>query len=404
MGRKAWLVGVIVAAFFGLVPSMAGAQVLGSVAPPANASPMTCDTQDVWAQLANTPGTPYTVPMAGTITQWQTNTSGDQAGDAITLVVLRPTSTHAYTVLATDAESLPTPLPSGNVATFNLANPISVAQGDIFGLFGPSSSVCFYERGEIPSGGIIGGIGVNGGSAPAPGTNVSPTIFTGPPVDLNFAATFIPTPADAGVSTLAGPTNATTGYPAVLSSIVANAGPGTYPITFTDVVPAGLTIDSAVAGSGVCVTAAQTVTCTIIGLAPRQSAPVQIVVTPGTNGIYENLVSVGLPSGVPDPNTANDTASSVLLVAPVPPAPPTPRCVVPRLKGIPAWFAERVLGLLGCQVGKLSRVHSRGVAKGSVISSTPGAGTYPVLKVISLQVSSGPAPKHKHHRAHRARR
>jgi hypothetical protein len=399
---KSWVAGLVVGAFFAVLPGVAVAQgtgapvsTLGSVTQPSGSSPNMCSPTEIEGQVLSSSAEPFTAPGGGWITRWQTNTAADHAGDSLTLVVLRPSGTTGdFTIVALDPETLPSPLPAGNVVTFVPSAPIAVQGRDTLGLIGPSSSVCYFSGGDVPDGGIIAHFA---DSAPSVGQNLSTTSVAAGSTALDLAATFVPTSEDAGVTTTAGPGNATAGYPAVLSSTVTNAGLDSLPITFTDQVPAGLRINSAVAGSGTCTTAMQTVTCTL-DLARGASAPVQIVVTPGTNGSYQNDVTVSPPSGVPDFNPGNDNASSVLLVLPPASRPPTARCVVPRLRGIQAWFAQRVLGLLGCQVGKVTHVHSRNVAKGSVIGTTPGAGTYAAEKVVTVQVSSGPAKKR--HRRH----
>ncbi len=98
----------------------------------------------------------------------------------------------------------------------------------------------------------------------------------------------------AGVTASSAPSAAAVGSLAALSATVSNSGPDTSPLTFTDAVPAGLTVDSAVAGSGTCTIASQTVTCTITGLASGQTSNVSVVVTPTAVGNYTNTVSVAL--------------------------------------------------------------------------------------------------------------
>ena len=172
------------------------------------------------------------------------------------------------------------------------------------------------------------------------------------------------------------------------------------PITFTDILPAGLQTDSTAAGSGTCSSSGQQVMCTISGLAPGPSAPVDIVVTPNTAGSNLNTVSVTPPSGITDPNSANNIASAVLAVAAptAPAAPHTAKCIVPALKGIPGAFARHVLGLLGFTVRNVTKVHSR-VVKGDVVKTLPGAGTYAGGQGVALQISSGPKPTRKPARA-----
>jgi hypothetical protein len=114
----------------------------------------------------------------------------------------------------------------------------------------------------------------------------------------------------AGDYQVVGPANALTGYPTLLTDTVANGGPMTGPTTLTDVVPAGLTIDSVIAGQGSCTTAGQTVTCSVTGLAAGASTPVEIIVTPSVARSCANAVTVTPPTGVTDPNQADSTATA----------------------------------------------------------------------------------------------
>jgi Domain of unknown function DUF11 len=107
--------------------------------------------------------------------------------------------------------------------------------------------------------------------------------LSGPEFTLDLAATLV-NQQDAGVTTSTPVTSALPGNAALLASTVTNLGPASLPITFTDDIPSGLQIDSVVAGSGSCATSGPQVTCTISGLAPGQSTPVDIVVTPTAPG------------------------------------------------------------------------------------------------------------------------
>jgi uncharacterized repeat protein (TIGR01451 family) len=198
---------------------------------------------------------------------------------------------------------------------------------------------------------------------------------------------------DARVSTSTGPSNAAAGHPALLSSTVTNGGPLAEPITFTDRIPAGLTINSITVASGTCSTSGQLVTCTFLRLPSGQSAPVNVIVTPSSAGSYTNSVSVALAQGFTETNPSNNSASATLKAAAAP-APP-PNCVVPKLKGTPVNVAKRALRLLNCKVGKVRHAHSKKIRKGRVIKTSPKAGTYPGGKVVGLQVSSGPKKKKK---------
>jgi Domain of unknown function DUF11/PASTA domain len=372
----------------------AGAVTLGTVAQPSGSTPDKCLAGAVVAEIQSDPATPYAAPSpGGEITQWSTNTTGDTAGAAITLVVLRSAGGGSYTVVATDIETLPTPLPAGGVATFLPPTPIAVSGGDFVGLYssttGSGDPVCYWIGGSTPSDATAARF--DDASAPAAGQSLTVTV-TGTAIQPNLAVTLTQS-EDVGVSTAAGPANAAAGRPAVLSSMVTNAGPGDNPITFVDHVPAGLTISAALAAQGTCSTTGQTVTCTIDGVSAGQSAPVVVIVTPAAAGSYANTVSVSTP--VQDPNSANNTASATLVAS----APaPTPMCVVPRLKNVSSKLAGTVLKDLGCKV-KTTKAHSKSVRKGNVIKTTPGAGTHPFGTTVRVEVSTGSSQK-KHRTGH----
>ncbi len=84
------------------------------------------------------------------ITQWQTNTTGDAAGATPTLVVLRPGASGTATVVGTDTETIPSPLPAGGVATFNLPQPIAVGAGDALALYGSRNAICYSSGISTP--------------------------------------------------------------------------------------------------------------------------------------------------------------------------------------------------------------------------------------------------------------
>jgi hypothetical protein len=395
MRKRICCIGGLVAAAALALPTVASADVtLGLTTQPALSTAQDCSGAPfAFAQFTDAPTTPYMVPAGGgLITQWQTDTTGDTPGTAATFVVLRSSGGGNYTVVGTDPEVLPTPLPPSGVATFTLATPITVTGGETVGILPSGSGTfnCYWDGGSTPTGDsidVFSGTFTPGSTVVAGGP--SPTGFT-----MNLAYRLAPAAQDVGVTASAGPANATAGFPAYLSATVTNGGPGVGPINFTDTVPAGLRIDSVTTGSGSCTTAGQTVTCTITGLAAGQSTAVNIVVTPAAAGSYVNHVSVSPQSGVADNNATNNAASATLVVRA---AGPPPRCVVLKLRGTPTAVAKHLLSLLKCKVGKVHRVHSSSVAKGEVIRTNPGAGTYAAGKVVGLTVSSGPAPRRRRH-------
>ena len=79
----------------------------------------------------------YTIPPGGgIIDRWSTGTMGATPGAQITLLVLQPTSSTTYRVVAFDTQQLPNPPPSGNIATFAIAPALSVPAGSVLGLLG----------------------------------------------------------------------------------------------------------------------------------------------------------------------------------------------------------------------------------------------------------------------------
>lgn len=373
-----------------IIPARAAADVtLGTTTQPQGSTPGGCSPMTMLAQQTSDASSADTVPApGGEITEWQTNTAGDSTG-ALTLVVLRPNGDGVYTVVAFDPEVIPNPLPADGIATFTPETPLRVQAGDVLGLYtfngvgncawlGVSDAADRIQAFMPPA-------------VPAPGDTETPLAGASGFL-LDLAATLAPDALDAGVTATAGPPVATVGQPALLNSTVADNGPGDgSPITFTDLVPSGLTVDSAVAGDGTCAIGGQAVTCTINDLPAGQSVPVEIVVTAGAAGAYTNHVSVAPGGGVIDPNLANDSASATLSVASPPPAAPraSGSCTVPTLTRVRSRLARAVLSDLGCRV-RLAHTHSRSVRKGAVVRTDPGRGRYRAHATITLILSSGP--------------
>jgi hypothetical protein len=162
-----------------------------------------------------------------------------------------------------------------------------------------------------------------------------------------------------------------------------------------DTVPKGLSVVDAISGSGSCTTAGQLVTCTTAALDPGSKTPVTIVVRTSTVGAFTDTATAA-GSLFSDPNTANNVASADLAVtaAPVAPSP----CRVVALKGVPLRTAKTVLAALHCAVGKVSKKSSKRVAKGDVISTSPGTGSRAAGTKVALVESSGkPRARHERH-------
>lgn len=156
---------------------------------------------------------------------------------------------------------------------------------------------------------------------------------------------------------------------------------------------------AAFASAGSCTVAGQAVTCTISGLAPGASVPIGVIVSAPSVGTYADQASVA--AGLPDPTPADNLATATLtvtappIISGTPLPPPAPKCTVVSLAGAPLAVAKGVITALGCKVGKVTSKRSKKVAKGLVISTTPGAGSYAANTTVDIVKSSG-KPKKKH--------
>jgi uncharacterized repeat protein (TIGR01451 family) len=399
--------GCFFAAVFAVLAVPAGAAAAGStvtignVTPPTNSTgAVTCPApppdQILAANTQNGFVPAYVVPGSDgplLLTQWQLNATGATPGAQVTLVVVRVDfAAENVSVVGTDTESLnPVGLPANGVETFTPANPIEVQPGDVITLYlGNATGIPCYWTGAPADDGISGFVVT---TPPAAGQTLSPTNQTGANASaaaLNLGATLTPLTYDAGLSMSAGPSSALVGQTAVLTGTITNNGPYAGPITLTDTVPAGLTVDYAAAASGTCTVAGSTVTCLFPSVAVGQSENAAIVVTPTAAKTFTDTGSVADDEGATDPNGANDNATTTLKVSAV----AVPKCVVPKLGGASESLAKKLLPLLDCKVGKVKTVKSKSVAKGDVISTSPGAGSYAAGKSIGITVSSG-KPKTK---------
>jgi hypothetical protein len=365
-----------------ITTSAASALTLGTTTVPSGASPGGCSAGAFYTQSATDSSYGYSVPASGgVITSWSTNTTGDVAGTSLTLLVLRPSTTSTYTVVGSDTETLPTPLPASNIATFSLAHPIAAASGDVIGFNVTSTFDCAFTGGTTPAAEVIAAGA--GSSSPTPGT-----VYT---ASGSQAQALIDLTAnldqsdDVAVTGAAAPSSIPAGGGAAYAFVVSNRGPGGAPITFTDAVPAGLHVLSAVAGTGTCSTTGQTVTCTIPTLAAGSSAPVSVIVSAASAGSYGDTATVTTP--LSDPATANNSARATLNVKPA--AVAVPFCKVVKLAGSPVAVAKVVIRALNCRVGKTTKKASKKVPKGDVISTLPGSGKHPAGTKVAIVVSSG---------------
>lgn len=121
--------------------------------------------------------------------------------------------------------------------------------------------------------------------------------------------------ADLSVTKVANPNTVFTNGTASYTMVVSNAGPvSSVTTTLTDTLPAGLTYLSSSASQGSCM-GTTTLTCNLGTLASGASATVTLGVTATGVGIITNTVSV--TGSEPDPNSANNTASTNVTVNPI---------------------------------------------------------------------------------------
>jgi len=116
------------------------------------------------------------------------------------------------------------------------------------------------------------------------------------------------TDADLSLTMTASPSSVSLNNNLTYTLTATNNGPNSAPnVTVTDTLPAGLTYVSATASTGSC-SGTVTVICNLGNLANTVSATVTIVVTVTASGSVTN--SANVTSDAPDPNPANNTAST----------------------------------------------------------------------------------------------
>ena len=189
--KKLLTIGLVSAVCLGASAASAQASTLGISIPPAGSTLGNCPSPTgVYAQAQSDPTTPYSVPEAGTITQWQTITPDDASGEDVTLLVLKPVGA-AFNVVAVDPRTIDDPAP--DVSTFTLATPITVSGGETFGLWSPDfDPVCYFNGGSTPLGNHLAGL-AEPSPPPAAGQTLNRAIGDSPSgYTLNLAANFVP--------------------------------------------------------------------------------------------------------------------------------------------------------------------------------------------------------------------
>ena len=277
------------------------------------------------------------------------------------------------------------------MATFVPKAPINAQAGDLIGLTAyDDGAVCTID----PAGETAAVLDVGWALDPptAGGRFTAEDSGRGELVDV--AATF-DQDQDAGVAGAAIPGTIVAGRIGSYVFTVTNRGAFNGPITVAATLPAGLTVLSALVGTGSCAVAGQTVTCTTARLDAGASVPLSIVVRADSAGTYTASATASVIGAESAPG--DNTAGATLTVTPVPlAAPAAPACKTVLLKGMPLALAKRAIVALNSAVGKVAGAASKAVKKGLVVSTSPGAGkTLASGARVNVVQSSGPPKKNK---------
>jgi hypothetical protein len=178
---------LVIAGFLAMT-SAASALTLGVTSPPTGGTALACPGGTIYWQSATDLNDVYSVPYAGTITSWSTYAEMDDPGSTVAMVVLQPTGS-TYTVVAADTETIPSAVPASGVATFNLAQPIAVATGDVLGL----SSQAVYGCALTPASSAEVTSAALASTPPSAGTQYT-AVQTLPATLVNLSANFVPNP------------------------------------------------------------------------------------------------------------------------------------------------------------------------------------------------------------------
>jgi len=366
----------------------ADALTLGNTTVPSGSSAQLCSGAGGTSliQTETDAGYDYVVPAGGgAITSWSFNTTGATVGAPYELIVVRPNA-GAYTVVGTDSELVPATPPL--IQTYTLSAPIAVQAGDLLGVFLSSTSAvdCYWLAGSLTTSDVF----IPADGTPAVGASLTTPSPPAPERVLNLSVNLVQSEDVALSQQMLANTIAVGGTSAFLLSVT-SAGPGALPVTVTDTVPAGLTIDSVSAGTGSCTVSGQVVSCVVAG-AP---ATIAVIVSAKGAGSYANTATAS--TVVTDPNQTNNSASATLEVTAAAVAPQ--QLHLAALAKLPAAEAKFVIRALGCKVGKITHRTSKSIRKGDVISTSPRAGiTLTTGEKIAIVVSSG-KPKKKPHRS-----
>jgi Domain of unknown function DUF11/PASTA domain len=388
MRRVRWLTAIGTAVALAALAACASsdALTLGDTTVPGGTTAQLCSGAGGTSliQTETDTGYDYVVPAGGgAITSWSFNTTGATVGAPYELVVVRPMG-GAYTVIGADSELVPATPPL--IQTYTLSAPIPVQAGDLLGVFLSSTSAvdCFWLGGSLTTSDVF--IPVDG--TPVVGATLTTPSPPAPERVLNLSVNLVQS-EDVALTQQLLPNSISVGGSSAFLLSVTSAGPGALPVTVTDTVPAGLTVDSVSAGNGSCSVNGQAVSCVV----PGAPASIAVIVSGKSAGAYANTATAS--TQVTDPNQTNNSASATLEVTAA--GAVAPQLHLAALAKLPVAEAKFVIRALGCKVGKITHRTSKSIRKGDVISTSPRRGAAVTAgQKIAIVVSSG-KPKKKRH-------
>jgi IPT/TIG domain/PASTA domain len=297
------------------VSSSATAQVVVGQVAPTPSPPAVCEYPSSYDefQLSVGLGASYTVPSAGVITSWSTNTAAG-VGQILGFKVFRPVGGSNYLVVAEDPPRLLSP---SALNTFPLNIPVQ--PGDLLGLAIPTgtATACEFESG-LPS----DVIGYNEGLTPAGG--VVPLEETFPGSRLNVSATLLQPPVISAIAPAAG---------SIQGGSVVIAGANFANVTGVSFgsVPTSFTVNSE--GQ-------------ITAVAPASktlgSVPVTVTTVAGTATAAQPFTYEG--------------------------------CRVPQLRGRKLKASKKRIRKADCKIGKVKKLHDATAKTGKVVKQNPKPG------------------------------
>lgn len=204
------------------------------------------------------------------------------------------------------------------------------------------------------------------------------------------ATTSAPFRADLSVALAESPDSVVAGGELMYTATVQNAqlaggASAATDVMLTEPVPAGTELIAASSSQGSCDESNGVVACALGTIPNGGKATATLNLKADRAG--QVVASATVTSGAEDPVPTDNTATEETTVQPL--------CSVPNVVGKPLAAAKAAIARGHCRTGKITRVYSKRVRKGRVVSQRPPAGTrlLPDAGVVKLVVSRGPKPK-----------